>query len=256
MVTVNEAAERLGVHYQTAYKWVREGRLPAAKFGTAYDIAEEDLARFAAAREEPASPPASLHVRDWDAQTARFHDLLVAGDELGAIRLVARLHTGGIPVLELCERVFAPALRRIGDEWAAGSVSVAEEHRASSICQWILAPMSVPQRGRPRGVCVVAAPPGESHALPAAMATAVLREARWRVHHLGADVPAESLEALVAEVRPHLTVLSYAWSEVTEVGQAIAQRLENNGVRTVIGEPGESLRTLLQAVDAAMKERN
>lgn len=246
MVTVNEAAEHLGVHYQTAYRWVREGRLPAAKFGTAYDIAETDLDRFAAAREEPISPPASLRVRDWDAQASRFYDLVIAGDELGARRLATRLHEGGVAVLDLCERVVAPTLRRIGDEWAAGSVSVPEEHRASAICERILAPMSLPRRGRPRGVCVVAAPPGETHALPSVMATAVLREAHWRVHHLGADVPEEPFVALVADLRPDVAVLSFALEAAGGRARAIRDTLERAGVAVLVGGPDASLRTLLE----------
>jgi MerR family transcriptional regulator, light-induced transcriptional regulator len=30
-IELAEAADRLGVHYQTAYRWVREGRLPAVR---------------------------------------------------------------------------------------------------------------------------------------------------------------------------------------------------------------------------------
>ena len=32
-VTLHEAAERLGVHYMTAYRYVRTGRLPAERDG-------------------------------------------------------------------------------------------------------------------------------------------------------------------------------------------------------------------------------
>jgi excisionase family DNA binding protein len=35
-VDLQTAAARLGVHYQTAYRWVRDGSLPAMKRGTTY----------------------------------------------------------------------------------------------------------------------------------------------------------------------------------------------------------------------------
>src|SRR5438128_1443270 len=81
------------------------------------------------------------------------------------------------------ELVVAPALRRIGDDWAAGKVSIAQEHRASAICERLIALHAGQPGGRPRGRAVVATPPGERHGLPALMAAACLREDRWLVHH-------------------------------------------------------------------------
>lgn len=246
MVTVNEAAERLGVHYQTAYRWVRDGVLPARKLGSAYAIDVADLDALDRRRAAPVSERRRLVVRDWAAQAVRAHDLLVAGDERGARRLIARLHDGGVPVLETCDRVLAPALRRIGDEWAAGAVSVAEEHRAAAICERILAPLAVPGRGRPRGVCVVATAPGEAHRLPGLMATAVLREAHWRVHHLATEVPTDALLGLVRSVHADVVVLSIASTEARAAARRTARAVEGAGVPVHIGEPGASLVTLLE----------
>ena len=36
---LREAAEVLGVHYQTVYGWVRQGTLPARKTGRGYEVA-------------------------------------------------------------------------------------------------------------------------------------------------------------------------------------------------------------------------
>ena len=36
---LREAAEALGVHYQTVYGWVRQGTLPARKTGRGYEVA-------------------------------------------------------------------------------------------------------------------------------------------------------------------------------------------------------------------------
>ena len=45
-LTVEEAAERLGVEYKTVYRLVRSGELPAGKIGRLYRIREEDLDAF------------------------------------------------------------------------------------------------------------------------------------------------------------------------------------------------------------------
>jgi len=43
LITVLEAAERLGVHRSRVHVLIREGRLPAQKFGNVYLIKESDL---------------------------------------------------------------------------------------------------------------------------------------------------------------------------------------------------------------------
>jgi excisionase family DNA binding protein len=49
-VNLKTAARRLGVHYQTAYRWVRSGQLVAIKVGAGYEISDAALARFQAQR--------------------------------------------------------------------------------------------------------------------------------------------------------------------------------------------------------------
>lgn len=49
-MNLKTAARRLGVHYLTAYRWVRNGELPAVKIGAIYEISEAGLAAFEARR--------------------------------------------------------------------------------------------------------------------------------------------------------------------------------------------------------------
>src|SRR5580765_136786 len=105
---LGEAADRLGVHYQTAYRWVRNGTLAATKVGTMYVITDAEVARFLGRRLTPVPPPMRTKVRDWDRQAARLQRHLVAGDELTARALVDRLVAGHHEPLTLCERLFTP----------------------------------------------------------------------------------------------------------------------------------------------------
>ena len=59
-MNLKTAARRLGVHYQTAYKWVRSGALVAVKVGLGYEISEAALARFQAQREALGRAPRSV----------------------------------------------------------------------------------------------------------------------------------------------------------------------------------------------------
>ncbi|HBQ04026.1 MAG TPA: DNA-binding protein, partial [Acidimicrobiaceae bacterium] len=43
MLSLNEVAERLGLHYMTVYKYVRSGKLPGTKNNGSWEVAEKDL---------------------------------------------------------------------------------------------------------------------------------------------------------------------------------------------------------------------
>ena len=49
-MNLKEAAHHLGVHYQTAYKWVRAGDLVAVRVGGRYEVSPAAIQRFEASR--------------------------------------------------------------------------------------------------------------------------------------------------------------------------------------------------------------
>ncbi|MFJ4713632.1 B12-binding domain-containing protein [Streptomyces sp. NPDC088785] len=129
-------------------------------------------------------------------------------DETRAVDLVRRA-TGpaGAPGLRAAAerillRLIAPVQERVGVEWAANSITVAQEHAATAInerCVSAVADLaaSAPDPGHagPRGRVTVACVDGEWHALPARLVTEVLRLRGWHVDYLGAQVPTEHLIA-------------------------------------------------------------
>src|SRR6204780_3278352 len=174
---LRDAADTLGVHYQTAYGWGGQGTLPARKTPRGYEVSEDDVRDLVARRAAGVEPPQEVKVRDWAAQADRLYTALMAGDEALARQDFDRL-AAGTPIVGLCDRVIGPALHRVGLAWAAGQLSIAQEHRATAICARLTPPGPPHPQGRPRGVAVPTPPPGEPHALPSLMAPACLREDR------------------------------------------------------------------------------
>ncbi len=240
-----EAADMLGVHYQTAYGWVRGGKLPARMDAGGYEVAEADVRALSARRRLGRKPVSQIRVRDWGSQADRLYQAIAVGHETRLRRALERL-TGHVTITDLCDKVVAPALRKIGDKWATGEVSIAEEHRASAICERLVAAHSAQPAGRPRGTAVVATPQEERHAIPALMAAACLRENHWHVHHLGADVPAAELFALAAGVRAHLVVLSTATASGAARAAEAAALIQSadQGITVLIGRSGDTLSQL------------
>lgn len=244
---LRDAAEMLGVHYQTAYAWVRQGVLPARKTGRGYEVSEGDVSALAARRASGTAPRAHIRVRDWMAQADRLHAAIMSGDETTARHVFDRL-ARGVPLTDLCERIIAPALQRVGDDWASGAVSIGAEHRASAICERLIARHAAQPPGRPRGCAVVATPPGERHGLPALMAAACLREDRWRVHHLAADLPVPEVTRLADAVDADLVVFSSATRQGARRARAAAREVTAANPRPLVltGQPGDSVRDLIR----------
>jgi MerR family transcriptional regulator, light-induced transcriptional regulator len=189
---MHEAAERLGVHYMTVYRYVRLGQLPARKVGTGWRIDAHDLERFG--REStPGEPTESGEL------VGRVELALVDGDEASAWLLLTDALRAGSSVEDLYLRVLRPALHDIGERWAAGELTVAQEHKASAVVTRLVGRLGhqFATPGRRRGMVVLGSPPGDHHALPAAMFADLLRGRGLAVVDLGSDVPAASFQRIL-----------------------------------------------------------
>lgn len=196
---LREAAERLGVHYMTAYRHVRTGRLAAVREGGRWLVEADDLQR------KLAPPPAEAR---WSPPGA-LADRMVAGDEAGSWMLVESALASGADPPRVVLDLLAPALAHIGGEWAAGRWSVADEHRATAVALRVvgrLGPRFV-RPGRSRGTVVVGAAPGDSHGLPSALVADLLRGEGFSVLDLGANPLPTSFASTAAGAERLVAVL-------------------------------------------------
>jgi MerR family transcriptional regulator, light-induced transcriptional regulator len=110
----------------------------------------------------------------------------------------------GIPHLAAIEQVYFPLLRRVGDEWERGNVTVAQEHHATAFVRQQLSGMLLGlgggQKYGPRVACTTF--PGDPHEI------GVMGLAVWAalmgclVIYLGASVPVAELASFAREQQP------------------------------------------------------
>lgn len=193
-MTLQEAADQLGTHYMTVYRYVRLGRLPARKVAGVWEV---DAADVAALREGKEHPVRSRHSADW---AGRLEGRLVEGDEAGAWGIVEAALSSGTSPGEIYTDLIGPALASLGAKWHDGSISIAQEHLATSVALRLVGRMGprFARRGRTKGVVVVTTPPGERHAIPSLMVSDLIRGAGFQVIDLGADVPEDSIAEIIA----------------------------------------------------------
>ncbi|MGW8065750.1 cobalamin B12-binding domain-containing protein [Streptomyces ziwulingensis] len=142
----------------------------------------------------------------WRAVTAR--------DERAAGKVVFGALDVGVTSEEVLLDVIVPVQVRVGAEWAAGRIGVAQEHAATAIHDRIIAAMA--HRNTADAGCApgtagsvtVACVDGEWHALPARILAEVLRGRGYEVDFLGAQVPTPHLVAHMHRTAPDLLALS------------------------------------------------
>ena len=190
LIGLRAAAERLGVHYMTAYRYVRLGTLPATKVGGEWRVRLADLEAVA---HREISVPGAGGLR-WPRYRTQLEDRLLAGDERGAWSVVERALASGAPNRDIHLELISPVLRSIGERWAAGEVEIGQEHRASSVASRLVGRLgpSFARRGRKIGVVVIGAVAGDHHSIPVAILGDILRGEGFEVIELGADTPHQS----------------------------------------------------------------
>ena len=150
----------------------------------------------------PAAPAEAASLADIEAELRAG---LQAMDETAAQEVLDRLFLT-VAADAALSGVILPFLRELGERWASGEASVAEEHFASTVIGARLRALS---RGWGQGIgplALLACPPGERHDLGLLCFGLALRSRGWRIAYLGADTPLDDLASAVQRLAPEAVV--------------------------------------------------
>ena len=172
---------------------------------------------------------------------------LLAGEESAVERAVREAIDAGIAEGVIDDAIIAPAMRRVGDLWAGGELSVADEHLATHTTIRMVALLResfrvTERRGTQR--ILLAGLAEERHVVGLEMAASVLAHGGYEVLMLGPDVPLQSLAPAVRRHRPAIVGLSATLATTASVLPAAIYeiRAADPAVGLLIGGPAASLR--------------
>ncbi|MBN1527712.1 MAG: B12-binding domain-containing protein [Thermoleophilaceae bacterium] len=151
-----------------------------------------------------------------EALSDRFGMALLAGDLKGAEEIAREALELTLDEAMLYDSVVRPAMHRVGVLWAAGEISVAHEHLATTIATRVLVLAhelaGMPEHRVDQRV-MLAGVEGEQHVMALDMAAKLLESAGYEVLELGPDVPTSALTGIVEEHRPSLFALTATMPE-------------------------------------------
>jgi len=206
-MSLTEASEKLDVHYMTAYKYVRTGRLHATKSRGQWWVTDEALEAFTSEQHVRASK-ADIAKTDTAKDTAKtsrtkpkvsrrryaqnLRRRAVNGDDAGAWTVITEALASGATPAEIHIDVIGAAMTEIGERWSAGTLTISQEHQATAVVQRILGRMTPMFRhpGRRSVTVVLGLVSGDPHGLAAALMSDLLSGSLFHVVNLGANTPA------------------------------------------------------------------
>ncbi|MEU6818491.1 cobalamin-dependent protein [Streptomyces sp. NPDC046860] len=178
-------------------------------------------------------------VRTREELSERLWTAVIGKDEQAAVREVFAAADAGADREALLLDVLGGVQRRVGTEWAADRISVAEEHAATAIIDRVIAALAhrvpAPARaaGRPR--ITVACVDGEWHVLPARLLAEVLTGRGWQVDFLGAHTTTPHLIAHLHATNPAATLLSASLPPHLPSAHSAVTAVQSLGIPVMVG---------------------
>lgn len=124
-----------------------------------------------------------------------FLQAILAGRREAAVDIVLEAHNAGHDLRDLYVEIFQKALYEVGRLWEANRITVADEHMATAITQYVVARVyeRLPVAGERRGRAVITGVLGELHQVGANMVADLLEADGWDVRFLGTNMPLDDI---------------------------------------------------------------
>ena len=226
-VSTKQASELLGVHESSAKRWCNRGFLAfrttpgghrRIQVSALIDYAREakincvlvsfaDDAGFVWAGMEEARSQGRFEklvylMMDW---TRRGE----SGMMVGLLDWMTQRQFG---IEQILDEIMSPTMRSFGQEYAAGNLSIGDEHQMTHTIRDVLISwnMRSPRNylGHQKGVAIVGCARGEVHEIGALMVRLLLEESGWKVVYLGLNVPTEEFADQQVKHRASLVCIS------------------------------------------------
>jgi DNA-binding transcriptional MerR regulator/methylmalonyl-CoA mutase cobalamin-binding subunit len=134
-----------------------------------------------------------------------------------------------LPPPRLVAEVLQPLLREVGERWHRGEWSIAQERMVTKIVtRHVGLMLDAYDRAARRESVVFATLQGERHELGLLMSAMICASRGFKVHYLGADLPAVEIARFARELGASVIALSVVWREgISDLSAQLATLAEN-----------------------------
>lgn len=179
-------------------------------------------AALQACRAVPGSNPSERAGHRLGLASEMYLRAILGGHRRPALNIVLEAMRGGTPLGDIYVHVFQAALYEVGRLWERGEITVATEHMATAITQYVMAHIyaQLEPPSASLGNVVITGVQGELHQVGANMVADFLETYGWNVRFLGTNMPHSGIVEAVAEHSP--AVLGISATMLFSVPQVVA----------------------------------
>jgi methanogenic corrinoid protein MtbC1 len=205
------------------------------------DLQTAFLAGYLACDRSPDAPADGPSSRRLGNDAAVYLQAILHGDRQGALGVAreALREKDSLPRLYL--EVIEPAQYEVGRLWESNVITVAEEHMATAVTQFVMAQCFAPfdRPARCRGRMVLTGVEEELHHVGANMVADVLEAMGWDVRFLGTNLPHKGILEVIRKHRPDWVGISattlFSLPQVSSLIAEIRAGCNGNAPRIVVG---------------------
>jgi methanogenic corrinoid protein MtbC1 len=171
----------------------------------------------------------------------QFLQSILAGKRMQAVAVINVGLVHEIPILDLYVYIIQESLYQVGKLWEENKISVAAEHLATAVTQFVLAQtyghLKFPKQNK--GNLILTGVQNELHQVGSNMVADVLESHGWNVHFLGSNLPSSSI--LDAIHNHHANVVGISTTMVFNIPQTkdlirqIRQATTQNPPKIIVG---------------------
>jgi MerR family transcriptional regulator, light-induced transcriptional regulator len=212
-LTTKEVSRLCHVSDATVKRWEEAGVLRSERTNGGHRrFRAEEVARFQREKslglktchgDESANSAATRRRENRDHSESEIFHSLVAGREEEVSNILINNYLNGMCITEVIDETLCSAMRRIGELWSMGDLTIAQEHlatRAASVAIHKLRSI-IPVPTLSGEIAICCAFEGDFHELSILLAQVVLESQGWEVMNFGCNTP---LYALIDEVHHHV----------------------------------------------------
>ena len=220
-LTTKEVARLCRVSDATVKRWAEAGLLKSERTSGGHRrFRTEEVARF---QREQVLGLKQTHADDSiisaaagrrngngnHSDSALFNSLIVGCEEAAANILVSE-YLNGKSLTQIFDDFVCPAMRKVGELWFAGKISITQEHLATRAARDGISKLrnalTVPEMTEAFAMCCSLE--GDFHELPTYLAQISIENEGWEVVNFGANTPLYSLADEVSQYLPTLVCIS------------------------------------------------
>ena len=127
------------------------------------------------------------------------------------------------------DKILAPVMYKVGEDWASNKISIATEHVASNVAQGLVKIVLDRSQGDSnKKKILICVPQGEEHRLGCDVLETFLNTKGFKVYNLANSAPNESILSFIETTKPDVVFVSITLEDSIKPGQRLVKKIADS----------------------------